>query len=158
MVRRGQMTAVTIAMMSRHSLSLPWQSWPVHLGPSKCFQTFWGCCRFWPLAWNTEMQRENCKINFRYYLFSKKTTSLPVLVLGSGFQEASAACRWVFVLPSDPRSLNIWILVSACSRQRGWMRLGQSWWRQEEFSPWMVATLCRLKLFHWLFLYLFTVY
>lgn len=92
MVRRGQMTAVTIAMMSRDPLSPLWQSWPVHLGPPKCFQAFWGYWKFWPLAWNTEMQTENCKINFRYYLFSKNTTSLPVTVLGCWFREASAAC------------------------------------------------------------------
>lgn len=140
MVWRGQMTAVTIAMMSRDPLSPLWQSWPVHLGPPKCFQAFWGYWKFWPLAWNTEMQRENCKINFRYYLFSKNTTSLPVTVLGCWFREASTACRWVLVLPPDPCPLNIQLLVSACSRQRGRMRFGQSWWRQGEFLPWMVFT------------------
>lgn len=157
-VWRSQMTAVTIAMMSRDPLSLPWQSWPVHLGPSKCFQTFWGYCKFWLLAWNTEMPRQNCKINFRYSLFGKNTTSLPVMVLGCGFREASAAFRWILVLPSDPCPLNIQLLFSACSRQSGWMRLGQSWWRQGNFFPWTVTTLCRFKLFHWLLLYLFTVY
>lgn len=79
-----------------------------HLGPPKCFQTLWGHCKFWLLAWNAEMQRENCKINFRYYLFSQNTTSLLVMVLlfygfygfmECGFREASAACRWVLVLP-----------------------------------------------------------
>lgn len=140
MVWRGQMTAVTIAMMSRDPLSPLWQSWPVHLGPPKCFQAFWGYWKFWPLAWNIEMQRENCKINFRYYLFSKNTTSLPVTVLGCWFREAFTACRWVLVLPPDPCPLNIQLLVSACSRQRGRMRFGQSWWRQGEFLPWMVFT------------------
>lgn len=73
-----------------------------HLGPPKCFQTLWGHCKFWLLAWNAEMQRENCKINFRYYLFSQNTTSLLVMVLlfygfygfmECGFREAPAACR-----------------------------------------------------------------
>lgn len=158
MVWRGQRTAVAIAMMSRDPLSPLWQSWPVHLGPPKCFQPFWGYWKFWPLAWNTEVQRENCKINFRYYLFGKNTTSLPVMGLGCWFREASAACRWVLVLPPDPCPLNIQLLVSARSRQRGRMRFGQSWWRQGEFSSWMVATLGRLKLFHCLFLCLLTVY
>lgn len=152
------MTAVTTAMMSRDPLSLPWQNWPVHLGPSEHFQTFWGYCKFWLLVWNTKMHRENSKIKFRYYLFGKNTTSLPVMILRCSFREAAAACRWVLVLPSDPHPLNIWLLVSACSRLRGITRLGQSWWRQRKFFPWTVATVCSLKLLHWLFLDLFTVY
>lgn len=62
-------------------------------GSSQVLPGFLSYWKFWPLAWNTEMQRENCKINFRYYLFSKNTTSLPVTVLGCWFREASTACR-----------------------------------------------------------------
>lgn len=37
-------------------------------------------------------EKENCKIEFRYYLFSKNTTNLPVTGLGHWFRGASSAC------------------------------------------------------------------
>lgn len=149
MVWRGQTTAVTTAMTGRETLRPPVAELAGPPGFSKCFQTFQGHCRFWPLSRNRETQRERtAKGSFHTVYLTKPQLIFQLGFWGVGLEELP-------VLVGKPWSCSLirllwtsdsWSLPAA--GKEDWRGLRQSCWRQGEFFPWTLTTLGRLKLFH----------